>query len=433
MWKTADAIGSGTADPVHSQAAVSSSPTPVMANKPAPGRRGPNGIAPRTTYSRVNSGTPLTPDTSGINQKGSTPRGLEFLPPKVAEDYTMSQASRPSLQDMIKAAMDGTLDRLSVAEEATRQLAAHTGVQQTKTASASADHIATEQIHKLASAVEYIAEMLKQAEISLPKPVAGQGPGAGPGALTVMHAKSSGPSLDTSDLGHGTPAGQPPMSPSTQGEKVQSGKANTGLETNDSMMHREQPVEPITNQKTKKASLEGNLARFGLAAQADVPVGMIRKLAEDAINPARISAGAAVPPDASESGQGVPAEPSDVTSQKNMISSNQAAINYTKQQAKADPKSDVNQVFTQPALSKAHDPVLHHAFDNTSNAGVKISSAKLTGEATKIAAARALLSKLAEEACKDEPKDGKKQKQSQIGSAPSNPAAASGFTASSLG
>lgn len=145
---------------------------------------------------------------------------------------------------------------------------------------------------------------------------------------------------------------------------------------------------------------------FGKAAAASLSPGeymlwYMNKMAEDAINPAKISAGAAVPPDFSGSEYKVPSQPSDVTRQMALVGSNDKAINYTKGQAKADPKSDVNEVLHENALSKATDPVLHRVLDHTSSAGVKVSSANAKRShkaAIKTAAARAYLAKLAEEA-----------------------------------
>lgn len=123
------------------------------------------------------------------------------------------------------------------------------------------------------------------------------------------------------------------------------------------------------------------------------------KAAEDAINPAQISAGAAVAPETSASGEsggapagGLPEGPTD------LVGSNEAAINYTRGQAKAPMKSQLSAVLTEPALSSAHDTTLGKAFDHTGAAGVKISSMRS-------AAARAVVEKLAEAAaCKTDPK-----------------------------
>lgn len=61
--------------------------------------------------------------------------------------------------------------------------------------------------------------------------------------------------------------------------------------------------------------------------------------------------------------------------------------NVTKREAKAPRKAELKQVLTEPALSKAHDPVVQNNLRNASKGGVKI------------AAAKAYLQKIAEEGC----------------------------------
>lgn len=458
-----------------------------------------------------------------------------------------TMTTRPTLQDMVKHAMSGAAHRVAVNLEAARQIAA-TEDGETKEASApqpTNGHFATEQAVKLANALGYIADqVIKEAE----------GPGDGPGALQVMEATSSETNIDAGQSGQATSQNQPPKSPSTQTEEVQTGKANTGLETNDDMQHPAQPVEPISNEKTSSAgadalaasnfehlmkvakgdpeghhvrrALLGNatsaaieaekgkkLKAFGAGIKHEVgqtlkgiaagglggaalgagaaalskgkirpgqgaavggntgmnvgsmigsikgrhgrkaseihgryskhrdkeaaaPIELIRKIAEDAINPAQISGGgttdpAEPPAAASGSEDKVPNEPSDVNKQKQLISSNQAAIDYTKGQAKADPKSDVAQVLREPPLSKSTDPVLHKTLDHASSAGVKISSAQsMAKTASQVGAQRALISRLVKQA-QDE-QDEKKKKQS-TGMAPSTPQAATGINASTMG
>lgn len=376
---------------------------------------------------------PPTPDLS--SQKMTPPRGAEFLPTKVAEDK-MSTAHRPTIQEMVKAAMAGTLDKVDFNAEATRQLSLHNGreVEEEKTAS-DVSHYSTEHVTKLAAALGYIADQIKEADAG-----SNVGVGKGPGALHVMHAKAQGTVLEAGQSGHAVSKDLPAAS-TTQGEKVQVGKANTGLTTNDDTRHPAQPLEPIPNQKVTlkhAAALQAsNLDRVYKLA------GL--KIAEDAINPAKITAGPVAPHSGLKSGEGGPSEPSDVNSQKRMIASNEAAINYTKQEAKADPKADVNHLLVEPALSAAHDNVLNKAFTHTGVAGVKLSSevkaaaTRMAEGSIKVAAARALLSKLVKsaavkcETCGKEPcACDKKEKKSAMGSAPTTPSSASGFTASSL-
>lgn len=154
----------------------------------------------------------------------------------------------------------------------------------------------------------------------------------------------------------------------------------------------------------------------------------LNKQAEDAISPASVSAGKAdatgaePPKGAAPAEQGVPSEPSDVNAQKQkMLSSNEAAINYTKRDAKADPKGDLKDVLKEPAQTKSTDKVLQNVLDN--DGGNKISSV------TRVASARAILSKLAAEM------NGKGKKKESQGmpamSAPTTPQEAAGPAARS--
>jgi hypothetical protein len=363
---------------------------------------------------------------------------MEFLPAKVAEASMTTMMKRPDLKTLVKEAMAGTLSKADINAEVARMSMPDGAVEKTASFTPSADeggHLATEQIHKLASAVGYIAFQLeKGAEV-----------GEGPGALEVSQATSSEKNIDAHEGGKATGANQPPTNPSTQAEEVQTGKANTGLQTNDSMSHSEQPTEPIANQD---ASLENDKSKAAAArvsalvkaAGTKEPVSVlaaIRKLAADSENPAQISGGthdaAESPAGVSASGEGKPPVPSDVSKQERLISSNEAATDYTKRDAKADPKSDVNQVLHEPAQTSATDKVLDKVLDHTDEAGAKISSVR--DGAIKVAAARALLSKLVKEAAEKDPKKlPKKEKASQGmgGAAPATPQDASGFNASSI-
>ena len=340
---------------------------------------------------------------------------------------TTTMMRRPNLQDLVKEAMEGTAQRVDLSIEATRQ---HSG--QVKTAAAAPqprDVTPTEYVDKLAAALEYLA---KQAEE--------EGPGHGPGALEVTHARGGENNMTPSGQGKAKEA--PPMNPPSASSGEPHDPA-TGLETNAKTKHPEQPADPV-NGKTASADdiLARNLARMGLAKIASPSLlerNMARlglsKVAEDRIDPAQISAGAAksqgaTPPEgAGPSGVDVPAEPADVNSQKRLISSNEAAINYTKREAKADPKSDAEKLLNEPVLSSSTDSTLQKALEHTNEAGTKISSAK---SLTKTAAAQALLQKLAEEVESEKSKGEKKEKRSGM-SGLQTPSGQSGFSASQMG
>lgn len=73
---------------------------------------------------------------------------------------------------------------------------------------------------------------------------------------------------------------------------------------------------------------------------------------------------------------------------RRLISSNEAAINATKRDAKGPVKTQLSEVLEEPALNAGTDPVLNNNLQNTGNAGVKIA-----------AQARAILEKVAQQGC----------------------------------
>jgi hypothetical protein len=350
---------------------------------------------------------------------------------------------RPNLHDFVKEAMDGTIAKIDIAAEAQRQLesmGAPTTMQ--KTASAQAHEVVpTDFVEKLAGALDHLAdEQMK---------LAGLGPGSGPNALHV--SSSPTPSALPGPGGMGKARHQPDA-PASSSSGVAKDPA-TGLATNMSSTVAHGKPANMSEKKAEAAELEErnlavlsrlkeasagpaleekNLAVIAKLASTTGPIldrmydefkATVAKLAEDAINPAHISAGPAAPPSGTASGEGVPSEPSDVTSQKRMIASNEAAINYTKGEAKADPKSDLSMILTEPALSSSTDRVLQEAFDASSRAGSKIASAEPT--LTQSAAASAYLQKLAEMQVK-----GKEKKSNMPGGYDlSTPSGQSGFKA----
>jgi len=504
MFKLSDSNSIALPDPNAGSAEDASVPLTHIANKPAPGLKGPAGLSPRTSYSRVNTGSPPIPDAGASGQKSMSPGGLEFLPKTASEDFMHTMIERPTLQDMLKAAMEGTINKVDITNEAARQLY-NQGDDEAPVAEkmASTTHFSTDYIEKLSDAIGYIAEKL--AEDSKKEAATGhqQKPGEGPGALHVMQATSSMRNVDAGEQGQAKT--QLPVNPGTKKLPGQKQDPGTAMETNVHMQHGEQPVDPWHNEKAKLSeaadqslverlkklaaglpgaptfagraggvssalvkptgaqwapghSAAGRDPFHGMAlpkspipappahvyeaagmaqpkvgmAQPKVaaaPVALLRKLAGEDEAPATISAGPAVPPDASSAEQGVPVQPSDVNRQTNMVDSNMSAINYTKGQAKADPKTDVNKVLVEKALSSATDKTLERAFAHTGQAGVKISAADTSDASIKVAAARALLSKIASEV--DDKRKNNKEKDSAFGGP--TPQAATGVNAASMG
>lgn len=459
-------------------------PQVSIASTPRPGKRGPAGTSPPQNTSVVNTGIPQASQV-GLDAKQTPPTAQGMLPqksalpvpqspPQKSEVKMGSMVARPTVQEMIKAAMAGAASRLDVSREASRQ-AENLGE---KTASVAETPVsktaAYDQAMHLADAVEFIADAFaKEANIE---------PGAGPGALEVSESPGGPPiSLPTgkvtADSGmqsaRGTdPANQlknnidsPAGGSGTQELSISGGKGKVASLAEraklafsvtreghklDATHHRgvqgyhekmrdakkdyadEAPVRdsllhPAHDYGHRMAARQENYAAkkhekgenaynpFGgmltktdkekehdaekkkrkhAFAIVDAMQAQMAKAAEDAINPAKISAGAAVPPDTSAAGEsgGAPVGglPEGNTS---LVGSNEAAINYTKGQAKAKSKAEMGAYTNEPALKD--DGALAAAFSHAGEAGTKMSSVQ---GSVKTAAARALLSKLAEAA-----------------------------------
>lgn len=346
-----------------------------------------------------------------------------------------------SLQGMLKAAQAGSLSRAKLAEEASKQSEsdkdkdAKKKEEKGKTASVSTDYVL-----KIADALDYVGDQLEKESAATAPPAhiseTKQEPGKGPGALEVTQATASGKIPD--HKGQATSKNVVPMTtPEEKGSAQSQPAPKNALQTNAS-------TPPGAGSSTPEKLAEANLERLNKMAAGGVrdfmkattgkvaPVldkakGGVRgfmaktpggvpdvlkpktaeaqdlfnknlgrlgiKVAEDAANPAHISAGAAVAPETSESGQsgGAPAggPPKGPTS---LISSNEAAISFTRGQAYANRKEDMKKWLSEPMDSAAHDNTLQVALDNTSQAGPKVASAQV-----KVAAARALFQKLIEE------------------------------------
>lgn len=446
MKKLADATSVPFADSAMDKAVSSPVPELSVGNKPAPGQTGPKGLAPRTNYSRVNTGSPSPADLGASFQKSTTPDSQGFLPPKVAHrevPMTGTTSPRLTIQQMIKAAGAGAQEHAAVSLEAARQLANHgeapAPVKIAAAPTPELESIPTSYVEKFASAIEFVLENMKLAEEL--------GPGAGPNALHVTQATSSNNEFASGHQGQATPAHVPPKNPGLhRPAETPHGPANA-LEDNASMKHGKQPVKLSsadlaqlrkvaafpTGEGSKKDEQEREPPKAQRAEaketgadkgdgrkEAGVDPRLVEglraviKQAEDAINPAQISAGKAVPPDTSAAGEsgGAPAggQPQGPTG---LVSSTEAAINFKRREAKAHVKPELGKLLTEPALSAAHDTTLNQAFDNTERAGVKISSATPLSTSARALGARALLEKLAEEACA--PDAAKKRKTSTGG------------------
>jgi hypothetical protein len=158
----------------------------------------------------------------------------------------------------------------------------------------------------------------------------------------------------------------------------------------------------------------------------------LMKIAEDAINPAQISAGPAsaqgaeAPDGVSGSEDGPePPKPGPANTQASLIGSNESAINYDKRQAKANMRSDMSNLLNEPMQASSGDSTLQTMLDHTAQSGAKIAQ-----QQTKTAAAHALLLKLAQ--AQDAEKKSKKEKTSNMGGGLSTPQGQSGFSAANM-
>lgn len=412
------AAGESSGGALLSTAGTSPLPQPQVVPRIAPGKQGPIGMGAKNNFSRVNTGTMPVPDAGASSQKSLSPKYGSIMITNGA-----GMVGRPTLQEMVKAAQEGALSRTRISEEADRLSGEP---ESTKTANVDGQSIPTEHVTKLAEALEFLAGEFGKESAAPPAHLTEhiQAPGKGPGALEVSQATASTSLPDKKGQGHT----QPPMKPGE--EKVRaSDAAGNALQTN--MGHPTHGKAPMKIASANPELAQKNLERLAKIAGVDKTAAGgkcekcgkslsactckpaeksasadllasnlerlgIKKEGEDAINPAKISAGKAVPPDTSAAGQpgGEPAggKPGPGT---DMVGTNKGAISYTKGQAKAGPKSDLKKYFQEPALTSSTDSALRAAFDNTAHAGTKFGSAGEGG--VKIAAARALLETLFED------------------------------------
>jgi hypothetical protein len=243
----------------------------------------------------------------------------------------------------------------------------------------------------------------------------GTGVGAG-NAIPSEETNTPGTSLDAGESGSATSAHQLPKS-TVPTEKPNPQDSSNAMETNQQMMMPEQPEDvlkqpggdqstgsPPIGSKTASslAKMKKTAALLKAAADSRVPAKValaairamdseMAKMAEDALNPAQISAGtipvlqqeSGVPSQlmqGSEAGSNTPRESAPTTGEasgRQHVQSVESAINMTKGQAKTqNSRSALSELLTEPAMSASGDSTLQKSLDNTSSAGVKISAAR---------------------------------------------------------
>ena len=255
-------------------------------------------------------------------------------------------------------------------------------------------------VEKLASAVDYCNENFLKIAVGKPEPAPVARPktttvGSGIGATAMPNTIDSPTTGEQSTNTGQAKNNQPPLVP---GKDVASpGQVNpdTALETD--INAPPGGSEDWTNTDKMKQAQVARVRRI------------MAKMAEDAINPASMKASHNdVPPPATQAEEGVPSQPGEVSKQESLVGSNSSAMNYTKQQAKAVPKARMGEVLSEPAQKKSTDPVLHENLDAASGAGVKLSSVE------KVAAARTLLRKIAEEGAKPDASPEEKERAAKL-------------------
>jgi hypothetical protein len=114
-------------------------------------------------------------------------------------------------------------------------------------------------------------------------------------------------------------------------------------------------------------------------------------------------------PPFSQAEEKVPSLPSTASKQEKLIMDIKRAISYTKNDAKSVPKAQMSEVLTEPAQRKATDPVLQENLDCAKAPGAtKLSSVQ------KVAAAKTLLRKIAEEGAAPDASPEQKEKADKL-------------------
>lgn len=221
-------------------------------------------------------------------------------------------------------------------------------------------------------------------------------------AIPREAADAPGTSLDAGESGEATPAHKPDKETSP-GEKTTPADAGNAMPTNKEMMMPDQPEDILKQARSLfgegdaeadtvvKAAEEGHVPKMFAAS-------ILRKMASAVDNPpSSETAGTApalqkapgtpvVQSQGSEVGENTPRKTAPTSGEgggRQLIASNEAAIDAKKREAKSSTVDALSEVLTEPAMSAAHDKVLEKSLQNTSNAGVKI------------AATRAILDKVA--------------------------------------
>jgi hypothetical protein len=377
------------------------------------------------------------------------PQGAEMLPKLASgEEFMGNLAGRTSLTSMVKTAVAQTAERVRVTNEAHLQ-SVKTAEKEEKDGKkcekcgkekcacmgkmASREVVTDDLVEKLANACDFGADLLRKEAAGMGGPYnlteskVGNPPGVSeaiggatlkdhhgqgvnvvpknPGEQKGLPGEHGATQMDN-NLDHGVPGKMPAnivsekkgsaLSPIALIREKLAAAKTAAPEAEKKETEGMAEAKKGLDKAEKAHESEPENKKEGAAAISSLADGLRAhiKQAEDAINPAQISAGAAVPPDTSAAGQpgGEPAggAPKGPTS---LIGSNESAQNYTKGQSHGPRREELGKYLKEPALSMAHDSTLRDVLEHTGQAGTKFASAD-AGISQKTAAARVLLSRL---------------------------------------
>jgi hypothetical protein len=296
-----------------------------------------------------------------------------------------------TLQQMVSSVIEQATEREKLAS-AQPEVPKPEPVVETPNPSAQTASIDTGTIEKVASAMEYLVNHLEDVDwtkiaVGTPLPPQRENApppkmGVGQGATSIqtnIDAPVTG--LQSDNTGKASTTSQPDMNPPSDDVGPKDGQTNPSTAMRTDMAHVPGGTgeQPQLVEQSKTSSIKAVREKWAMFKQA-----------ADANFPAKINAGSepSENPNASASEEGVPSSPADKTKQRKMVDSNEAAIGYTKGDAKAVPKAQMGKVLDEPAQKKSSDPVLHENLNAASKAGVKLSSVQSK-------AARTYLQKLA--------------------------------------
>jgi len=304
---------------------------------------------------------------------------MQKLAAETEGESACQTCGRPAIQgsELCKACAD----KAAAKEEVAADTGAESGPEKTSSA----------RIEKLASAVEYIDHALSMGRvptgrIKTAEPGQTAGIGIGPNTLpndiNAPHTERMPDSIGGSGA---TSVSIPTSPPQEAGANPKAAPSSMGTDATRRPGGNEVPGNGLLGSKP------------GVMVQSGGPVAkmkeaMLRKAAAAGESPADGTAATITTPKTSALPEDQPsqvARPAEVTGQERMIASNDAAINFTKRDAKAVPKKRMGEVLNEPAQSKAGDSALQDAL-----------GAELVARGgAKIASARHLVQKIASEGC----------------------------------